>query len=87
MIWGYNGDRDCRQVTGGPACVPFVDQINQSLSVSLDTRIGGLEMGLDAAYVNRQSNVGQRTGSTQFQLGLFGQFLFEAGQLPLRPVP
>jgi hypothetical protein len=87
IVWGYNGERDCRQVTGGPACVAFVDQLNQSLSVSLDTRVGGLEMGLDAAYVNRQSYVGQHTGSTQFQLGLYGQFLFEAGQLPVRAAP
>ena len=43
--------------------------------------------GLNAGYVNRQSFVGQRTGSTQLQIGLFGQFLFELGQLPIRPLP
>jgi hypothetical protein len=86
IVWGSSGERDCRQVSGGLDCVEFVDQTNQSLSVSLDTRVGGLDMGLNAAYVNRQSYVGQRTGSTQFQLGLFGQFLFEAGQLPTRAV-
>lgn len=87
VIWGYSADRDCRQVAGGLSCVSFVDQVNQSLSVSLDTRVSGLEMGLNASYLNRQSHVGQRTGSTQLQIGLFGQFLFEAGELPLRAVP
>ncbi|MSR35168.1 MAG: hypothetical protein EXR95_00800, partial [Gemmatimonadetes bacterium] len=87
LVWGYNGESDCRQVAGGAACVAFVDQMNQSVSVSLDTRVSGFEMGLNAAYLNRQSFVGQRTGSTQFQLGLFGQFLFQAGVLPVRTGP
>jgi hypothetical protein len=65
-------------------CVPFVDQLNRSLNLAMDTRVGGLEVGLNASYVNRQSFVGQRTGSTQLQIGLFGQFLFEVGELPLR---
>ena len=87
VVWSYTGERDCREVRGGTDCVAFLDQLNRSLSVSFDTRVGGLEMGLNAGYVNRQSFVGQRTGSTQFRLGLFGQFLFEAGQLPVRGGP
>jgi hypothetical protein len=35
------------------------------------------------SYDDRQSFVGQQTGSTQFQLGLFGQLQFSAGTLPL----
>jgi hypothetical protein len=78
-------ERDCREVMVRAGCVAFVDQLNRSLSLALDTRLAGLEVGLNGGYVNRQSFVGQRTGSTQLQIGLFGQFLFELGQLPIRP--
>ena len=87
LVWGYIAERDCRRVAGRPSCVEFVDQINRSLNVSVDTRVSGLEMGLNASFVNRQSFIGQRSGSTQLQLGLFGQFTFEAGELPVRPIP
>jgi len=46
-----------------------------------------VDLGLNVSFVDRQSFVGQRSGSTQLQLGLFGQFMFEAGQLPARAVP
>jgi hypothetical protein len=87
VIYGYLAERDCRQVAGRPSCVAFVDQINRSLNLTVDTRIAGLEMGLNASFVNRQSFIGQRTGSTQLQVGLFGQFMFEAGELPVRALP
>ena len=87
LVWGLVAERDCRRVAGRPSCVAFVDQINRSLNLSVDTRVSGLEMGLNASFVNRQSFIGQRSGSTQLQLGLFGQFTFEAGELPIRPIP
>ena len=87
VVWGYIAERDCRQVRGRSSCVVFVDQLNRSLNLSVDTRIAGMDLGLNASFVNRQSFVGQRSGSTQLQLGLFGQFMFEAGQLPVRALP
>ena len=87
IVWGYIAERDCRQVSGRSSCVAFVDQLNRSLNLSVDTRIAGLDLGFNASFVNRQSFVGQRSGSTQLQLGLFGQFMFEAGQLPARTFP
>ena len=87
VVWGYIAERDCRQVSGLSSCVAFVDQLNRSLNLSVDTRIAGVDLGLNASFVDRQSFVGQRSGSTQLQLGLFGQFMFEAGQLPARAVP
>ena len=36
------------------------------------------------SYDDRQSFVGQRTGSTQFQLMLWGQLQFSAGMIPRR---
>jgi hypothetical protein len=87
VVWGYIAERDCRQVSGRSSCVAFVDQLNRSLNLSVDTRIAGMDVGLNANFVNRQSFVAQRSGSTQLQLGLFGQFMFEAGELPVRAIP
>jgi hypothetical protein len=60
-------------------CVAFVDFLNRSVNLTLDTVISPLEVGLHLTYTNRRSFVGQHDGSTQFQLGLFGQFLFDSG--------
>jgi hypothetical protein len=61
-----------------------VEQVSRSLGLTLATVFQGLEVGLEGNYTDRQSFVGQRTGSTAFQAGLYGQFLFEAGVLPGR---
>ncbi|MDP2958326.1 MAG: hypothetical protein Q8N53_18000 [Longimicrobiales bacterium] len=86
LLAGYTAERDCRTTATQEACVPFLDQIRRSLSVSVDTSVGGFELGMQASYDDRQSFVGQRNGSTQFQLGVFGQLQFSAGVLPLSPL-
>ena len=48
--------------------------------MSMNTRVADFRLGFQASYTDRRSFVGRRTGSTQFQLGIFGQFLFEAGR-------
>ena len=48
----------------------------------MSTTMSDFQVGLQASYTDRRSFVGRRAGSTQFQLSLFGQFLFEAGRLP-----
>ncbi|MEX0980271.1 MAG: hypothetical protein WDZ89_04200 [Gemmatimonadota bacterium] len=80
--FGYAEQTDCRINVGRQSCVPFVDQVNRSLALNLDTSVSQLEVGLQTSYTDRRSMVGQRPGSTQFQLGLWGQFLFSAGELP-----
>lgn len=81
---GYVAERDCRNTAASKdACVPFLDQIRRSLAMSMSTSVGGFEVGVQMSYDDRQSFVGQQTGSTQFQLGLFGQLQFSAGTLPL----
>ncbi len=80
VIASYGAERECRVPRGRPECVPFVDQINRALSLSLNTRVSDFQLGLQGSYTDRRSFVGRRTGSTQFQLGIFGQFLFEAGR-------
>jgi hypothetical protein len=79
----YTAERDCRSTAARPECVPFVDQIRRSLSVSVGTSVSGFEVGVQMSYDDRQSFVGQQAGSTQFQLGIFGQLDFSAGTLPL----
>ncbi len=77
-------ERNCRNPAAGDECVPFLDQVSRSASMSLNTSVGGLELGVQVSFDDRQSFVGQQTGSTQFQVGLFGQLDFAAGVLPLR---
>jgi hypothetical protein len=56
-----------------------VDFLNRSVNLRLDTILLPLEVGLHLTYTKRRSFVGQHEGATQFQLGLFGQFLFDNG--------
>jgi hypothetical protein len=81
LIMGQATESDCRSPNGAAelGCVPFVDQKRRSMSLSLDTAVGGFDLGLQMSYDRRQSFVGQRTGSTQFQLGVFGQLQVSAG--------
>ena len=79
LRYNYSAQSDCRITAGSEECVFFVDQLNRTLDLTLDTLVRELEIGLQASYIDRQSSVGQRTGSTQFQLGFWGQFIFNAG--------
>ena len=83
---GYTAERDCRTTVTKDRCVPFLDQIRRSLSLALDTSVNSLEVGLQMSYDDRQSYVGQGTGSTQFQVGIYGQLQFSAGVLPTAPL-
>ena len=75
----YSSELNCRVPQGRTDCVAFVDFLNRGVNLTLDTVITPLEVGLHLSYTNRRSFVGQHDGSTQFQLGLFGQFLFNSG--------
>jgi hypothetical protein len=75
----YSSELNCRVPTSRTACVAFLDFLNRSLNLTLDTVLLPLEVGLHLTYTSRRSFVGQHDGSTQFQLGLFGQFLFDSG--------
>ena len=74
----YSRQDECRVVVGGNECVPFVDQLNRSLSLTFDSSVQSMDVGLEVSYVDRRSFVGLRNGSTQFQLLFFGQFQAEA---------
>jgi hypothetical protein len=81
FIGSYGAERECRVPRARTECVPFIDQINRALSLALDTRVRDVMVGLQASFTDRRSFIGRRTGSTQFQLSVFGQFLFEAGDV------
>ena len=83
VLGAIRAESNCRITVAGDDCVAFVDLVTRTASLSLDTAAGGFEFGIQLSYDDRQSFVGQQTGSTQFQVGLFGQLDFSAGQLPL----
>ncbi|NNK61921.1 MAG: hypothetical protein HKO98_01835, partial [Gemmatimonadetes bacterium] len=85
VLVGYVSERECRVPRNRTDCVPFLDQLNRSLSFTMDTRVSGFEVGVQGSYFDRQSFVGQRRGSKQFQLSVFGQFLIEAGRVGTLP--
>ena len=70
---------DCRVTSGSDECVAFVDQHNSTFNLTLDTIVSDLQVGFQASYTDRRSNIGQRLGSTQFQVGFWGQFVYNAG--------
>jgi hypothetical protein len=80
LRYGIQDQEQCRIQAGtfGP-CIPFVDLVQRQFSLTLDTVISQLNVGFQMSYDDRQSYVGLRSGSSQFQLGLFGEFTFEAG--------
>ena len=86
LILSYGAERECRTTASRPTCVAYIDQLDRSVGVTLSASVQRFEVGLQSSFLDRQSYVGQHTGSTQFQLGFFGQFLFEAGEFPLPPL-
>ncbi|MBI4513854.1 MAG: hypothetical protein HY702_07060 [Gemmatimonadetes bacterium] len=62
-----------------PGCAPFTDLVVQSLDLTLDTDVQPFTLGFQASWRDQQSEIGQRPGSTQLTLTLFGHFLFQTG--------
>jgi hypothetical protein len=78
---------ECRQVAGREECVDFIDQLNRGVSLAVDTWISGVEVGGRASLVERRSFTGIQSGFTQFQLGIWGRLVFEAGPTGRLGVP
>jgi len=70
----YGHQEDCRATAESADCVAFIDQLNRSFNVTLNSTVSGLRVGLQSGYVDRQSFVGLRNGTRQIQLIVFGQF-------------
>ncbi len=84
-ILSYTDDtqRRCRfrpAADTAESCVDFVDTTNQTFGLTLDTVLSDITVGLRVNYTSRDNRVGTRTGSSQFQVALFGSFLFDSGE-------
>ncbi|MBR44154.1 MAG: cell surface protein SprA [Gemmatimonadetes bacterium] len=86
IIGTYRSELNCRITVAEEECVPFIDQVLRTVSLQADTSLRGFSFGLRVSYDDRQSFVGQQTGSTQFQVGLFGQLDFGTADFPIGPV-
>ncbi|NJD11201.1 MAG: hypothetical protein FIB01_12470, partial [Gemmatimonadetes bacterium] len=83
LTLAQNGQNRCRALSSlSETCVPYLDQYTRSASLRVDTRVTDLRVGAQVDYTGRDSYVGTRNGTDQFQLMLFGEFNFSAGQLP-----
>lgn len=86
LRYNYQAQQQCRVRFSGSdtaaPCTPYTDLISRSFNLNLDTVLSQLDVGLQVSYTDRQSFVGQRGGTSQFQLGLYGQFHFATGSIP-----
>ena len=82
MTYDYEQQRQSR-VTGRvqprTEPTPFVDYLNRRVYLSASTLVSRMDIGLQVSYVDRRNFIGTQVGSSQFQLGLFGQFIMQAG--------
>ena len=58
----------------------FVDHINRRANLTITSLVSQIDVGLQASWVDRQSYIGKQPGSSQLQLGVFGQFNLQAGE-------
>ncbi|MCH7933457.1 MAG: hypothetical protein IIC36_05625 [Gemmatimonadetes bacterium] len=71
----YASDRNCRSTATRPECVPFLDELIRSLIFRVESAVSRMDVRLQLSYTDRRSFVGLRSGSSQFQFGLFGRFV------------
>ncbi|NIP82837.1 MAG: hypothetical protein GWM90_27885 [Gemmatimonadetes bacterium] len=57
-----------------------MDYLNRRVYVSASTLVARMDIGLQISYVDRRNFIGTQVGSSQFRLGLFGQFNMRAGR-------
>src|SRR5690606_15237236 len=86
LTFSQQGQRQCRytMVAEADGCIAFLDYGTRSATLLLESGIRDLRIGMQASYTGRQNHVGLRNTSSQFQLGFFGRFNLNAGQLPER---
>ena len=64
-----------------PACEPFTDLRIRTIDLTVATDVVPFSLGLQGSWRDTQSELGQRPGNTQLNISLFGQFLFETGEI------
>jgi hypothetical protein len=85
LILSQDSQQQCRfrlDPAQSTECVPFIDTVTRTVNLTVDTNLSDMLVGLRLGYTGRQSHVGTRTGSSQFQVALFGQFNISAGVMP-----
>lgn len=87
LTLSQNTSTQCRfrQLSAGTEetqCIPYIDFRNRTFNFTLDTYLKDMIVGLQMSYTGRQDYVGIRRGSSQFQLGLFGEFNLNVGRIP-----
>jgi hypothetical protein len=86
LTFSQQNQRQCRytMIAEAEGCIAFLDFGTRSANMFLESKIREITVGMQANYVSRQNNVGIRNTSSQFQLGFYGRFNVNAGQLPER---
>jgi hypothetical protein len=74
--------RQLGATTDEESCIPYIDFRNRTVNFTLDTYMKSMTIGLQMSYTGRQDYVGIQRGQSQFQLGLFGEFNLNVGQIP-----
>ena len=77
----YLEDVQCRVTSRLSPCIAFIDELERDGSLSLDSTVRDFQLGVRLRYLDRRSFVGQRAGSTQVQLNIFGQFVLTSALL------
>jgi hypothetical protein len=61
--------------------VPYNDRRIRSIDLTVNTDVSPFTLGLQGSWRDTQSEIGQRPGSTQLEISLFGQFRLETGEI------
>ncbi len=64
-----------------PGCEPFTDRTIRTVDLTVSTEVPPFSIGLQGSWRDTQSRIGQRPGSSQLEVSLFGQFLLETGEI------
>ncbi|MDX1674851.1 MAG: hypothetical protein R3314_08665, partial [Longimicrobiales bacterium] len=80
----YDYEQELQSRTSGPRrdapSTPFIDFLNRRLYLSASTLLARMDIGLQISYVDRRNFIGTQVGSSQFRLGVFGQFNMASGR-------
>jgi hypothetical protein len=88
-----NDQNQCRQLGADAAesapgeggqlleCEPFTDRTIKTVDLTVATDVPPFSLGLQGSWRDTQSEIGQRAGSTQLEISVFGQFLLETGEI------
>jgi hypothetical protein len=94
LRFSQNDQKQCRQLGGAvlgepgegegaaeASCEPYSDLRIRNIDVTVGTDVPPFAVGLQGSWRDTQSGLGQRPGSTQLEISLFGQFLLESGEI------